>query len=254
MQVAPKKSFGQHFLKDDAIAFAIADSFGEEEFDTVVEVGPGKGILTKHLFTKYGNKLSAVEVDEDSISYLQTNYPALAERIIYNDFLQIDLSIFNSTKIAVIGNYPYNISTQIIFKVLDYKDLVASCAGMFQLEVAKRICAVPGNKDYGILSVLAQAWYNCKLTMTVHEHVFEPPPKVKSGVILMERNSVTKLNCNEAQFKTVVKAAFNQRRKTLNNALKSINVNHKKIPYAGLRAETLSVSQFEELTNELYSK
>lgn len=254
MQVVPKKSFGQHFLKDDAIAFAIADSFGEKEFETVLEVGPGKGILTKHLFAKYGQKLSAIEVDEDSIAFLQANQPVLAERIIYNDFLQIDLSIFNSGNMAVIGNYPYNISTQIVFKVLDNKNIVKACAGMFQLEVAKRICAVPGTKDYGILSVLTQAWYHCKLTMTVHEHVFDPPPKVKSGVIVMERNAVMQLNCNEAQFIAVVKAAFNQRRKTLNNALKSINMNHKKIPFADLRAETLSVAQFEELTNALFSK
>lgn len=252
MIVRPKKSLGQHFLTQPDIAERIANSCNDESFDRIIEVGPGKGMLTQFLIPNHLEKLTVIEIDDESIIYLQQNFPQLKNHLINDDFLQMDLTFFNAEKIAIIGNYPYNISSQIIFKVIENRHLVTCCAGMFQREVALRICASPGNKDYGILSVLTQAFYNCEYLFTVDEHVFHPPPKVKSGVIKIKRNKLNQLDCDEVKFKLVVKTAFNQRRKTMHNALKPINNTGIDFPYKSQRAEELSVAQFVELTNILY--
>lgn len=254
MIVRPKKKLGQHFLTQPAIAERIAHTIDGCTFQRLIEVGPGKGMLTQFLIPNHLDKLSVVEIDDESVAYLQENFLQLQNHLINDDFLQMDLSYFNVKAIAVIGNYPYNISSQIIFKVIDNRHLVSCCTGMFQREVALRICAAPGNKDYGILSVLTQAFYDTEYLFTVDENVFHPPPKVKSGVIKIWRNEVSQLDCDEAKFKLVVKAAFNQRRKTLHNALKTLNESKHDVPYRNLRAEELSVSQFVELTNILFPR
>ena len=255
-QVRAKKSLGQHFLIDLDVAQRIAATVREYQQLPVLEVGPGMGVLTQYLLQQ-GHDLKVVELDSESVAYLQENYSALADRIIEKDFLKLNLQEACGTgNMVVIGNYPYNISSQILFKVLDYKDQVVCCSGMFQREVAQRIAAGPGSKTYGILSVLLQAWYDIEYLFTVDENVFDPPPKVKSGVIKLVRNDVTNLGCDERLFKSVVKTSFGQRRKTLRNSLRGM-IPPDTMPrldeqYADLfkrRPEQLSVSEFVELTN-----
>lgn len=248
--VKPKKYLGQHFLKDEDICQQIVEALtGHGGYNTVIEVGPGVGAITKYLVQKPYN-FSVAEIDAESIVYLQQHYPSL--KIYSEDFLQMDFKpIANGSKMAVIGNFPYNISTQILFKVYDERHLVTECVGMFQKEVAERIASKPGSKVYGILSVLIQAFYDVEYLFTVHEHVFDPPPKVKSGVIRLKRNSVEQLPCDEKLFKVVIKTAFGQRRKTLRNSLKPLlnerNVDASKEIF-NLRPEQLSVAQFVEIT------
>ncbi|MCF0218157.1 MAG: 16S rRNA (adenine(1518)-N(6)/adenine(1519)-N(6))-dimethyltransferase RsmA [Muribaculaceae bacterium] len=253
--VRPKKALGQHFLKDESIAHRIADTLADFRALPVIEVGPGMGVLTKYLLAD-GYDLKVAEIDGESIDYLRTHFPELDGRIIDGDFLQLNLNdVFpGDGDFCVIGNYPYNISSQIFFHVLEYKDRVACCSGMLQREVAERLAAPPGTKARGILSVLLQAWYDVEYLFTVSEQVFNPPPKVKSGVIRMtRRKDVTALGCDERRFKTVVKTAFGQRRKTLRNSLKPLLPPGFDLsdPLLALRPEQLTVAQFVALTNAL---
>ena len=221
-KVRAKKSLGQHFLTDLSIAERIAHTLDDFRHLPVLEVGPGMGVLTQFLL-EMGLDLTVVELDSESVDYLEVAYPQLHGRIIGEDFLKMDLhELYGDKPFCVIGNYPYNISTQIFFKVLDYRDQVACCSGMLQREVAQRIAEPPGSKAYGILSVLLQAWYDIEYLFTVDEHVFNPPPKVKSGVIRLTRNSVTDLGVDERMFKRLVKLSFGQRRKMLRSSLKSV--------------------------------
>lgn len=248
--VKPKKFLGQHFLKDLDIARRIADTMDEFPSLPVLEIGPGMGVLTQFLIEKKRD-LTVVEIDRESVPYLHEHFPELNGRVVEGDFLQLDLSLFYKEQFAVIGNYPYNISSQIFFKVLDYKDQIKSCSGMLQKEVAERIAAKPGSKTYGILSVLLQAWYDIEYLFTVSEKVFDPPPKVKSAVIKLVRNERTSLGCDEKLFKTVVKTSFNQRRKILRNSMKPLlgkDCAEYSNPLFDLRPERLSVEQFVELT------
>lgn len=252
-QVRPKKSLGQHFLTDLSIAKRIAATIEPYKDLPVLEVGPGMGVLTQYLLAD-GHDVKVVELDSESVNYLNDNFPELKGRIIEHDFLKLDLAEIypNGEKFCVIGNYPYNISSQIFFKVLDYRNQVTACSGMLQREVAERLAAPAGKKARGILSVLLQAWYDVEYLFTVDEKVFNPPPKVKSGVVIMRRNSVTDLGCDEALFKTVVKTTFGQRRKTLRNSLRGLLPAGVPWPDAALgqlRPEQLSVEQFIELTN-----
>lgn len=220
--VRAKKSLGQHFLTDLSIAERIAHTLDDFKHLPVLEVGPGMGMLTQFLLDM-GLDLTVVELDGESVNYLNATFPQLRGRIIAEDFLKMDLKkLYGDNPFCVIGNYPYNISTQIFFKVLDYRDQVTCCSGMLQREVAQRIAEPPGTKAYGILSVLLQAWYDIEYLFTVDEHVFNPPPKVKSGVIRMTRNSVTDLGVDERLFKRIVKTSFGQRRKMLRSSLKPI--------------------------------
>lgn len=252
MKVKPKKSLGQHFLTDLSIAERIAGTLDAYTGIPVVEVGPGMGVLTQFLIEK-GHGLYVVELDEESVEYLHDNFPALDGRIIAGDFLQLNLSDIYNGQFCVIGNYPYNISSQIFFKVLDYRDQIVCCSGMLQKEVAERITSGPGSKAYGILSVLLQAWYDMEYLFTVNENVFNPPPKVKSGVIRLTRNKRTSLDCDENFFKTVVKTSFGQRRKTLRNSVRSLAANPSVLsdPIFNMRPEQLSVEEFVKLTNLL---
>ena len=210
--VKPKKFLGQHFLKDLKIAQAIADTVDACPDLPVLEVGPGMGVMTQFLINK-DRPLKVVEIDYESVAYLKENYPKLTENIVEFDFLKLNLEqIFDGQPFVLTGNYPYNISSQIFFKMLDYKNLIPCCTGMIQKEVAERIAAAPGSKTYGILSVLIQAWYSVEYLFTVHENVFNPPPKVKSAVIRMTRNETQNLGCDEKLFKQIVKTCFNQRR------------------------------------------
>ena len=221
-KVRAKKSLGQHFLTDLSIAERIAHTLDDFKHLPVLEVGPGMGVLTQFLLDM-GLDLTVVELDSESVDYLEAAYPQLHGRIIGEDFLKMDLKrLYGDQPFCVIGNYPYNISTQIFFKVLDYRDQVACCSGMLQREVAQRIAEPPGSKTYGILSVLLQAWYDIEYLFTVDEHVFNPPPKVKSGVIRLTRNQVTDLGVDERLFKQIVKLSFGQRRKMLRSSLKQI--------------------------------
>lgn len=249
--VKPKKALGQHFLKDLQIAERIADTLSEYKQLPVLEIGPGMGVLTQFLLNKE-HDLTVVELDMESVDYLEQNFPVLQGRILAEDFLRLDLSKLFPDQFCVIGNYPYNISSQIFFKVLDYKEQIPCCSGMIQKEVAERLAAGPGSKTYGIISVLLQAWYDIEYLFTVSEKVFDPPPKVKSAVIRMVRNSRQELGCDEKLFKTVVKTSFNQRRKTLRNSMKPLL--GKDCPDYSLaifdkRPEQLSVEQFIELTH-----
>lgn len=253
--VKPKKSLGQHFLTDLSIAEAIADTLADYKGMPVLEVGPGMGVLTRFLLDK-GHDLTVVELDPESVEYLQEHFPELRDRIVAKDFLKLDLARLYEGPFCIIGNYPYNISSQIFFKVLDYKDRIPCCSGMIQKEVAERMAAPPGSKTYGILSVLLQAWYDIEYLFTVPEHVFNPPPKVKSAVIRMTRNQVEQLGCNERLFKQIVKTAFNQRRKTMRNSLKSLVGKECEVlsdPIFDERPERLSVERFIALTNLLES-
>ena len=249
--VRAKKHLGQHFLKDDNIANKIVASLQENK--NVLEIGPGTGILTNHLLQIENINLKVVEIDRESVDYLTQQFPALNGKIISADFLRYDLNGLFDGNFSVIGNFPYNISTQILFKVLEYKDQVNEVVGMFQKEVAVRIASKPGNKDYGILSVLLQAFYNIEYLFTVNESVFIPPPKVKSAVIRLLRNDVKNLDCDEKLFVTVVKTAFNQRRKTLRNALSSIKfeMNDEINFLFTKRAEQLGVAEFVFITKNV---
>lgn len=248
--VKPKKSLGQHFLKDLHIAQRIAETLDAYKELPVLEIGPGMGVLTQFLL-EAKHDLTVVELDMESVDYLEQNFPELEGRILAEDFLKLDLSKQFAGPFCVIGNYPYNISSQIFFKVLDYKDQVPCCSGMIQKEVAERLASQPGKKAYGILSVLLQAWYDVEYLFTVSETVFDPPPKVKSAVIRMTRNKRTSLGCDESLFKTVVKTSFNQRRKTLRNSMKPLlgkDYPDYALPIFDKRPEQLSVEQFVELT------
>lgn len=252
--VRPKKFLGQHFLKDLQIASDIADTVDACPEIPILEVGPGMGVLTQFLLRKE-RPVKVVELDFESVAYLRDNFPELGNNIIEQDFLQMDLSqLFEGKPFVLTGNYPYNISSQIFFKMLDYKDLIPCCTGMIQKEVAERIAASPGNKTYGILSVLIQAWYKVEYLFTVHEHVFNPPPKVKSAVIRMTRNETTDLGCNEKLFKQIVKTTFNQRRKTLRNSISTILDKTHPLSADAIfnkRPEQLSVQDFISLTNRV---
>ncbi len=252
--VKPKKFLGQHFLKDLQIAQDIADSVDACPDIPVLEVGPGMGVLTQFLLPKR-RSVKVVELDFESVAYLKENFPQLGADIIEQDFLKMDLKeVFGGEPFVLMGNYPYNISSQIFFKMLDNKELIPCCTGMIQKEVAERIAAVPGNKSYGILSVLIQAWYTVEYLFTVHEHVFNPPPKVKSAVIRMTRNATRELGCDEKLFKQIVKTTFNQRRKTLRNSISPILGKGHPLaadPVFDKRPEQLSVQEFVELTNRL---
>ena len=251
-KVKPKKFLGQHFLTDLSVAERIADTLKDYVGTPVLEVGPGMGVLTQYLIAK-GHDLKVVELDRESVDYLHANFPELEGKVIGEDFLQLDLASMYDGQFCIIGNYPYNISSQIFFKVLDYRDQVVCCSGMLQKEVAERIAAGPGSKTYGILSVLLQAWYDIEYLFTVSEHVFNPPPKVKSGVIRLVRNNVRELGCDESLFKTIVKLSFGQRRKTLRNSLRSFAKNPEVLTdeIFNKRPEQLSVAEFIRLTNLL---
>ena len=247
--VKPKKHLGQHFLKDKNIAEKITNSLNAENIKDVIEIGAGTGILTDFLLKKDYN-LHIIEIDPESIDYLKIHYPDLKEKLLHKDFLKFDLQNSFKENIAIIGNFPYNISSQIVFKVIENRQIVKEVVGMFQKEVAERITAVPGNKTYGILSVLTQAYYNTEYLFTVNEQVFYPPPKVKSGVIRLIRKNNETINCDDALFKKIVKTGFNQRRKTLRNSLKSLTQNiETSHDFFNKRPEQLSWLQFVELTN-----
>jgi 16S rRNA (adenine1518-N6/adenine1519-N6)-dimethyltransferase len=220
-QVKAKKNFGQHFLKDHEIAKRIASTLDGYPTLPVMEVGPGTGMLTQYLIQK-NKDLTVVEIDYESIAYLKEHFPELKDRILQEDFLKLDLKKLYKGDFCIIGNYPYNISSQIFFKVLEYRENIPSMSGMIQKEVAERMVASPGKKTYGILSVLLQVWYDIEYLFTVNEQAFIPPPKVKSAVVRLTRNNRVKLNCDEKLFKTVVKTSFNQRRKMLRNSIKSL--------------------------------
>ena len=253
-QVRPKKNLGQHFLTDLSIAKAIADTVDACPELPVLEVGPGMGVMTQYLVEK-PRPLKVVEIDRESVAYLNEHFPKLRENILGEDFLRMDLNtVFDGQPFVLTGNYPYDISSQIFFKMLDNKELIPCCTGMIQREVALRMASEPGTKAYGILSVLIQAWYNVEYLFTVDEHVFNPPPKVKSAVIRMTRNEVTDLGCDERLFKRLVKTVFNQRRKMLRVSLKqmlpadsSLFTLHSSL--LTKRPEQLSIPQFVELTN-----
>lgn len=251
-KVRAKKHLGQHFLTDENVAKKIADTLTLNGYDKVLEIGPGMGVLTKYLLGK-DTETFVVEIDTESVDYLQVHYPKLHGKIIGKDFLKYNFKEhFDNQPFAVIGNFPYNISSQIVFKVLEIRDLVPEFSGMFQKEVAERICEKKGSKTYGILSVLAQAFYDTEYLFTVSEHVFNPPPKVKSGVMRMRRKENYSLPCKESLFFTVVKTAFNQRRKTLRNSLKSLlNDSIKEDKLFDLRPEQLSVEEFILLTQKI---
>jgi 16S rRNA (adenine1518-N6/adenine1519-N6)-dimethyltransferase len=247
-RVQPKRNLGQHFLKDTGIAEKIALSLTGEGYNSVLEIGPGMGILTGYLMERGFPDFRVIEIDNESVYYLQTHFPEL-KNIMRGDFLSMDLDDYFPEKVAIIGNFPYNISTQILFKALKHRDKVVEIAGMFQKEVAERICAGPGSKTYGILSVLLQAFYSTEYLFTVSEHVFSPPPKVKSGVIRLIRNDVKNLDCDEILFFRVVKACFNQRRKTLRNSVRAaFELKQENYHEFGLRPEQLSVDQFVQMT------
>lgn len=252
IQVRAKKHLGQHFLKDMEVARRIAESLSLDGRTSVLEIGPGTGVLTQFLLQNPDIDLTAVELDGESVQYLNQHYPKL--KVIEADFLKMDLKTLFQDKFCVIGNFPYNISSQIFFKMLDNKDSIPCLVGMIQKEVAERMAAKAGNKTYGILSVLMQAYYSIDYLFTVHEHVFDPPPKVKSAVIRLTRNDVSKIDCNEQLFKTVVKTAFNQRRKQMRNSLNPlVPKGHTMFndPLFDKRPEQLDVAAFVDLTNRI---
>jgi len=252
-QVKAKKHLGQHFLTDETIAKDIADTLAFEGYDNVLEIGPGMGVLTKYLLEKPITTY-VIEIDTESVEYLNTHYPKLEGKIISKDFLKYNINeVFEGKPFAIIGNFPYNISTQIVFRCLDLREQVPEFSGMFQKEVAERICSKKGSKVYGILSVLVQAFYEAEYLFTVDETVFNPPPKIKSGVLRLRRKADFHLSCNEKLFFSVVKTGFQQRRKTLRNSLKSFNLsdNLKEDSIFDLRPEQLSVEQFIELTQKI---
>lgn len=250
-KVSPKKHLGQHFLTDQNIAMKIVDQLTlHHHVKDVLEIGPGMGVLTQYLLKHPEYRTTVVDIDRESIAYLQEHFPEMGDRIISADFLRTDLSTLFPGKFAIIGNFPYNISSQIFFKVLEHRDVVPEVVCMIQKEVAERLASPPGSKAYGILSVLLQAFYTIDYRFTVHEHVFHPPPKVKSAVISLIRNQVERLNCDEDLFKQVVKLSFGTRRKTLRNSLRTFNLPPEVTtqPVFDKRAEQLSVPDFVALT------
>lgn len=248
-EVRPKKALGQHFLIDQNIARKIVEQLSSD-VETVVEVGAGMGVLTQYMVDDLLDKFYVIEIDKESIAYLQQRFPSLGNHLVEGDFLKADLGQYGQHNMAIIGNFPYNISSQIFFQVLKHKNLVIEVVGMVQKEMAERMAAKEGSKTYGILSVLMQAWYDIDYLFTVHENVFNPPPKVKSAVIKMRRNAVTDLGCDEKLFVNIVKQSFNQRRKTLRNSLRSLLspdiINNEVF---NQRPEQLSVKEFIDLTN-----
>jgi 16S rRNA (adenine1518-N6/adenine1519-N6)-dimethyltransferase len=252
-KVKAKKHLGQHFLKDESIAKDIADSLTLKGYNKVLEIGPGMGVLTKYLLDK-DVETYVIEIDTESVEYLNAHYPKLHGKIISEDFLRYDVTKdFGTEPFAIIGNFPYNISTQIVFRMLELRERIPEFGGMFQKEVAERICEKKGSKTYGILSVLVQAFYDAEYLFTVPEHVFNPPPKVKSGVLRLIRKENYHLPCDEKLFFNVVKTAFNQRRKTLRNSLKTYNLSDilKEDSIFDLRPEQLSTEEFIELTKKI---
>lgn len=250
MTVRAKKYLGQHFLNDESIAKQIADTLTLKGYDTVLEIGPGMGVLTKYLLEK-PVITHVIEIDTESVDYLKNNYLNLANRVIEEDFLKYDINqVFKGGSFAIIGNYPYNISSQIVFKTIEMRDQIPEFSGMFQKEVAQRICSEAGSKVYGILSVLTQAFYTAEYLFTVPPNVFNPPPKVDSGVLRLTRKDDCSLPCDEKFFFKVVKTAFQQRRKTLRNSLKTLNLsdNLKANSIFGKRPEQLKVQEFIDLT------
>lgn len=249
-KVRAKKHLGQHFLKDLGIARDIAHSLSLNNYSKVLEVGPGMGVLTQFLIL-LDTETFVIEIDKESVSYLKKHYPELDNHLIEGDFLKLPLQEIFKEPIAIIGNFPYNISSQILFKAIDHKDLIPEIVGMFQKEVAERVVSPPGSKKYGVISVLLQCYYDVEYLFTLDETVFDPPPKVKSAVIRLRRNDRDKLDCDEKKFIQVVKTAFSQRRKTLRNALKSLNLvdENSASQYLSLRAEQLSVENFMNLTS-----
>ncbi len=247
--VTPKKSLGQHFLKDRNIAQKIVSGILPGNIATVLEIGPGMGILTGFLLENPAYTTYAVEIDRESINYLSANYPEITNRIISGNFLDLELSEIVPIPMIIIGNFPYNIGSQIFFKILDNKNIVQQVVCMVQKEVAERIASRPSSRTYGILSVLLQAFYNIEYLFTVNEHVFSPPPKVKSAVIRLTRNNTKELACDERLFFKVVKTSFNQRRKTIHNSLKSIVKEHPENDIFRKRPEQLNVAEFVTLTN-----
>lgn len=260
MEVRAKKALGQHFLTDQSIAKGIVDALSPSSVPDVLEIGPGMGVLTQYLLRREDIRLKMVELDSESVVYLLTHFPDMQGKLIEADYLKLDVHKFFKGQYRIIGNFPYNISSQIFFKILEDKNLVPEVVCMIQKEVADRIAEGPGSKTYGILSVLLQAWYDIDYVMAVGPGAFAPPPKVKSAVIRLRRNSRTELGCDEKLFKTVVKTAFNQRRKTLRNALKPLTGtvfnpdSASRIfsdPIFDLRAERLGVEDFVRLTRLL---
>ncbi|MCU0340846.1 MAG: 16S rRNA (adenine(1518)-N(6)/adenine(1519)-N(6))-dimethyltransferase RsmA [Spirosomaceae bacterium] len=278
MKVRAKKHLGQHFLRDLGVSQRIANLLtGHGGYQTVLEIGPGMGVLTQYLLQNEAFVTSVVEIDQESVAYLRHHFPTLRDRIYAEDFLRMDLSKMEGLQfpvssvevaadapndklsnfqtqnsLALVGNFPYNISSQILFKALDHRNKVTEIVGMFQKEVAQRVASPPGNKDYGIVSVLLQAFYDIEYAFTVPPEAFDPPPKVQSGVIRLRRNQVQHLDCDEKKFTQVVKAGFNQRRKTLRNALKPLGIKYEH-PLLDKRAEQLGVAEFVLLT-QLWEK
>ena len=253
MSVRAKKHLGQHFLKDENIAKKIADVLSYDSYAKVLEIGPGMGVLTKYLLQK-DTEVHVIEIDTESVEYLIDHYPDLQERIYSQDFLKWDPKpYFQEEQFAIIGNFPYNISSQIVFRTLELRSQIPEFGGMFQKEVAMRICAGPGSKTYGILSVLTQAFYEADYCFTVPPSVFNPPPKVDSGILRLRRKAEFKLHCDESLFFKVVKMAFQQRRKTLRNSLKTLNLsdNLKANTIFGQRPEQLSVQEFIRLSADI---
>lgn len=256
MIVKAKKALGQHFLKDEGVAKGIVDALRIEDeaksSNNVLEIGPGTGVLTKYLIEDERIKLELAEIDTESIDYLKATYPYSLSSLVQRDFLQMNLhEVFVGKQFSIIGNFPYNISSQIFFKILEDPNLVPQVVCMLQKEVAERLVSPPGNKSYGILSVLLQAWYNMEYLFTVPEHLFLPPPKVKSGVIRLTRNGKTDLGCDPVLFKQIIKSCFNQRRKTIRNSIKPIAAKlgkEVKDPILDRRPEQLSVEEFVYLT------
>lgn len=252
-QVKAKKHLGQHFLTDENVARKIAETLSGEGYSDVLEIGPGMGVLTKYLLEKDWT-VHVIEIDTESVAYLGSHYPKLEGKILSEDFLRYDLSrTFGDRPFAIIGNFPYNISSQIVFRMLEIRHQVPEFSGMFQKEVAERICEKKGSKTYGILSVLVQAFYQAEYLFTVSESVFNPPPKVKSGVLRLVRKPDFHLPCDEKLFFKVVKAAFQQRRKTIRNSLKTFGLSDKlrEDIIFDLRPEQLDVAQFIDLTQKI---
>lgn len=252
-KVKAKKHLGQHFLNDESIARRIAETLNLKGYNDVLEIGPGMGVLTKYLLETAAN-VHVIEIDTESVVYLNDNYPKLQGKVIAKDFLKYNINeIYDGRQFAIIGNFPYNISTQIVFRALEFRSQIPEFAGMFQREVAQRICEKKGSKAYGILSVLVQAFYDAEYLFTVDENVFIPPPKVKSGVLRLRRKADFTLPCNEKMFFSIVKTAFQQRRKTLRNSLKTLNLsdNLRLDTIFDLRPEQLDVQQFIALTQKI---
>ena len=258
MYVKPKKHLGQHFLKDLSVCQKMVAAVPvKADPISILEIGPGTGALTQFLLKRSDFDVQVIELDKESVAYLNTHYPQLSGKVHYLDFLKTDLTqLMGADPFLVFGNFPYNISSQILFKILDHKDQIPIVVGMFQKEVAERVAEPPGSKKYGIISVLLQAYYDIDYLWTVDESVFDPPPKVKSGIIRLTRNTINTLACDEKMFKTIVKAAFQQRRKTIRNSVKSFT--HDKVdtslPIFSQRPEQLSVDDFVELTRLLMPK